>query len=119
MTTLTATDRDVNSDTTDYDGAFVPSDADLSWAIEAFNLDTDATDYDDDEWAAAEAAAIDAHESGLLSPDLGESLSRGSLVGLRDEMAGIYADEAERISGRRPSRESAEHAMALAWFRLP
>jgi hypothetical protein len=100
----------------------IPSDrlpvplSDLEWAEVVLNLDADDFDVID-EFAAAEAAAADALEAGLIPPDLGDYLARTSLVGLADEMTDAYADESERISGDRPSRDQAAAAVSLNWFR--
>src|SRR4051794_15664384 len=59
-----------------------PDPADLEWAAVEFNADDDI-----DEHAAAEAAALDALEAGML--DLG----RGPLRGIGDELARDYATD--------------------------
>jgi hypothetical protein len=90
MTILLNPACDVNPDIElDLSGSFVPSDEDAAWVAEAFNADADDFDIEDDcdEWAALEAAAMDAMELGLLPPDLGNYLASTSLVGLDETTA--------------------------------
>jgi hypothetical protein len=91
-----------------------PSAEDEQWW--SLHCPSNRGDHDDfiDEYAAAEAAAMDAIERGLLPPDLGPNPLRG----IADEIARDYADEAERISGTRPSDEEARQAMDIFWFKL-
>src|SRR4051812_28871686 len=95
-----------------------PDPEELAWAAQAFG--DDATDFDVetlDERAALEAAAVDAMAWGLIPPDVAEMVSRSGLVGLADELTTSYADEAERVSGRRPTRDEAARNVSPAWFR--
>lgn len=95
-----------------------PSDDDAAWwAAHAPGNGSDYDVEDMEEGAAYEAAAVDALSRGLIPADVAESIARTSLVGLADEMADAYADEAERVSGRRPGRDEAGRSVSLAWFR--
>jgi hypothetical protein len=80
-------------DSTDLSADFQPFTAeDDRWAAEVFGRGAGHYDVEDDcdEWAALEAAAVAAMELGLLPPDLGDSLSRTSLVGLADEITADF-----------------------------
>lgn len=105
-----------------------PSDEDSAWWAE--HAPGNAGDYDVEDLAveddpaylawldarAAESARLDRLE-GLIPVDVAEGIARTSLVGLADECADAYSDEAERVSGRRPSRDEAGRALDVAWFR--
>jgi hypothetical protein len=77
MNTILENDSTVNADLEPY------TSDDLAWAAQAFGERT--TDFtvepDYDELAAAESAALDALELGLLPRDLAELIALTSLVG--------------------------------------
>src|SRR4051794_12841161 len=92
-----------------------PSDEDARWW--ACHAPGNADGYDVeglDEFASLESAALDAIEAGMLPPDLGPNPLRG----IADELATVYADEAERVSGTRPTDEAARRAMDITWLKL-
>jgi hypothetical protein len=94
--------------------------SDLEWAAMAFNLDTDSFDVAD-EFAAAEASAFDALESGLIPNDVAEHISATSLVGHDDrnevDAVEVYREAVSRIGGRPISTATARLEMGMLWIR--
>lgn len=118
--------------------------ADIAAAAQLFgdlrpdNYDSDdyAPDDDRDQWGdpgeltdaqldemAAEAAAADAVESGMLPPDIARKIASASLIGLADtddrepvDAVAVYQYTAEKMTGHRMTRKAASQALACAWF---